>query len=49
MIQEVIVGIIGVAILTLLLYRTYTFFFTKKDERKGSCGCASCHCNISKK
>lgn len=48
MTQEIIVGIIGVLLIAYIAYKLYDFFF-KKSADKGSCGCGSCHCNVSKK
>lgn len=47
MIQEIIVILIGLIIVAILLYKIYSFIFTKKD--KEGCGCSSCHCGINKK
>lgn len=47
MIQEIIVIIIGLLVLAKLLKSIYNFFFSSKE--KTSCGCSSCHCNVSKK
>lgn len=48
MIQEIIVVIIGIAVLAILVRRIYLFFFSKAKERSGY-GCSGCCCNTSKK
>ena len=48
MYQEIIVTIIGIAVVALVIYKTYNFFFSK-NEQKGSCGCSNCGCNTRNK
>lgn len=48
MYQEIIVGIIGISVAILVIYKIYCFFFSK-NEQKGSCGCSNCGCNTNKK
>jgi len=48
MVQEIIVGLIGVSLIAYIIYKVYRFF-TEKSEEKGICGCSSCHCNVAKK
>lgn len=45
MIQEIIVAIIGIAVLVVLGRHIYKFFC---DDNRGACGCSSCHCNVTK-
>lgn len=48
MIQEILVGIVGVIVIFIVINKVYRFFFSKEAQKK-SCGCASCHCNTAKK
>ncbi len=48
MFQEIIVGIIGLSVAFLVLYKVYGFFFSK-NEQKGSCGCSGCGCSTKQK
>jgi len=48
MVQEILVGIIGVIVTLIVVSKIYKFFFSKEGEKR-SCGCASCHCNPAKK
>ncbi len=48
MFQEIIVGIIGLSVALLVLFKIYGFFFSK-NEQKGSCGCSGCGCNTKQK
>lgn len=48
MIQEIIVAIIGLMVAGTVAYKIYNFFFVK-EKSGGSCGCSSCHCNVSEK
>lgn len=48
MIQEIIVGIIGLAVAALIAVKLYSFFFGK-NKGKTACGCSSCHCHVSDK
>lgn len=48
MIQEIIVGAVGITVISVVAYKIYGFFFSKK-EQKGSCGCSSCGCNTTKR
>jgi len=47
MIQEIIVAIIGIAVLGLVIQRIY-HFFRSDNKSEGACGCSSCHCNTTK-
>lgn len=44
MFQEIIVALVGIAVLLIVGFKVYGFFFTK-NEQKRSCGCSSCGCN----
>jgi hypothetical protein len=48
MIQEIIVGIIGVSVTLVIAYKIYGFFFSK-NEQKDTCGCSGCGCNMKHK
>lgn len=48
MIQEIIVAIIGLAVVGIVARRIYLFFFGKA-KNDSVCGCSSCHCNTVKK
>jgi hypothetical protein len=48
MFQEIIVGLIGIIVASLVIYKIYGFFFSK-NEQKGSCGCSSCGCGTKDK
>lgn len=48
MFQEIIVGIIGLCVAVLIIYKVYGFFFSK-NEQKGSCGCSNCGCSTKQK
>ncbi|GAB6008847.1 FeoB-associated Cys-rich membrane protein [Dysgonomonas reticulitermitis] len=48
MVQEIIVGIIGVFIALVIAYKIYGFFFSK-NEQKDSCGCSNCGCSTKPK
>lgn len=45
MIQEIIVYIIGIAVVILLLSKIYKALFSKKDKQGLDC---SCGCNVNK-
>jgi len=48
MLQEIIVGLIGVFVALIVIYKVYGFFFSK-NEQKGSCGCSNCGCSTKHK
>ncbi len=48
MVQEVIVGLIGVSVALIVIYKVYRFFYSK-NEQKNSCGCSNCGCSTKHK
>ncbi len=42
--QEIIVAIVGIAILLIIIRGVYRFFFTEKKKTSG-CGCSNCGCS----
>lgn len=48
MIQEIIVGVIGIAVAIIVIRKIYVFFNSKKTQG-GSCGCSNCGCNTIRK
>lgn len=46
--QEIIVGIIGVGVALIIIYKIFRFF-SSKNEQTGSCGCSNCGCSANKK
>lgn len=48
MVQEIIVGIIGLLVVGYIAYKIYKLIFAKSEDST-MCGCGSCHCNNSKK
>ncbi|MDH6354539.1 hypothetical protein M2132_000867 [Dysgonomonas sp. PH5-45] len=48
MMQEIIVGAVGILIAAIVLGKIYRFFSTPKG-RSDACGCGGCHCNANKK
>ncbi|WP_231496765.1 FeoB-associated Cys-rich membrane protein [Prevotella sp. 10(H)] len=42
------VGLIGLVVATLVIYKIYGFFFSK-NEQKRSCGCSNCGCSTKHK
>lgn len=48
MIQEIIVAVVGLAVLGWIGYKVYSFFFGKNKGRT-ACGCSSCHCHVTEK
>jgi len=41
--QEIIVYIIGIIVVSIVGYKLYKFFFSK-EKAKNVCGCTQCHC-----
>ncbi|MDR1706403.1 FeoB-associated Cys-rich membrane protein [Dysgonomonas sp.] len=48
MVQEIIVGLIGISVALIVIYKIYGFF-SSKNEQKNSCGCSSCGCSTKPK
>lgn len=48
MLQEIIVGAIGILVFGWVASKIYSFFFGK-NKGKTACGCSSCHCHVSEK
>lgn len=48
MVQEILVGIVGVIVILIVVSKIYKFFFSKDNQRR-SCGCSDCHCSPAKK
>lgn len=45
--QEIVVGVIGVVVASLVVVKIYRFF--SSEEKKGGCGCTSCGCSTKQK
>ena len=48
MYQEIIVGIIGVFVTLSVIYKMYSFFFSKKKQND-TYGCSNCGCSTKQK